>query len=272
MAVNWREFASQMDAQGFSAVAIHTAYHKEFRKCSCGVDVKAAVAHLEKAFGAPINFANTPFDDAAQKMYRELLAVADAFSRGQLDPVEFEQAMMRVLERGHLECHLAGQDMSSYDVSKVLAQIRSRQIVNAQNSYVRGFAYSLSIKDSRYWDAELNKWKEEAIRGRTASYLGRARGTAYDGFTSATPSGVLYDWRLGAVELHCSECPDLAAAGPWLKSEDTNQLDYPTLFTKPGECDTPCLYNCKCYLVNRATGLAGPAPFAFEETNDTIAA
>ena len=269
---NWKEFAAKLDSQGSSSVAIHSQYHKEFRRCSCGVDVKSAVELLTKAFGSPISFGNTPFEDAAERIYKKLIALGEAVASGRVSPYEFEELMMVILNDGHIDSHLAGQEMSGFSTYRILAERRGRQVAQAQVSFVRGFALALAQKDARYWDEVEGRFKTEPIVARTASYLGRTRGTAYDGFTVATPSNTLYDWRLGGVELHCTECPDLAAAGPWLKSEDTAQLDYPTLFTKPGECDTPCLYNCKCSLVNLASGAVGPAPFSFEEENDTIAA
>lgn len=227
--------------------------------------VHPAAAECIKAFGAPIIWQNDPFSDAASALYRELLALAEQVAAGTLRAESLEVRMMMALESGHIAAHAAGQEMSGFPVSQTLAARRGSLVAQAQNSYVRGLVTALIEQDPRYWDTEAREWREEPLRARMGSYVGRTRGTANDGWVSAAPAFTLYTWNLGAVEMHCSECPVLAADSPYLASADTGQLQYPTLYTKPGECDTPCLFNCTCTLSRASDGATGPQPFRFQD-------
>jgi hypothetical protein len=223
----------------------------------------AAIEAALKAFGAPIEWEVDPYGRAAARVYDELLRLASLIASGRLALEDVEPRMQELLERGHIASHLAGQQMSGYNPSETLAMRRGRQVAQAQNSYVRGLVTALVNRDPRYWDIETETWREDRLASRIGSYVGRTRGTAYDGWVSAAPAFTLYDWRLGAVEMHCEACPVIASAGPYLDSEDTGQLEYATLFTKPGELDTPCLFNCTCTLSRVSDGATGPLPFRF---------
>jgi len=224
----------------------------------------AAVQAALKAFGGAVDWRNDPYDDAARRVYDLLLALAEDIAKGRVLPQQVESRLMDILESGHVASHYGGQEMSGFTPSRILAQQRGRAVALGQNSYVRGLVTALLAKDSRYWSEEAGDWRQEPLQSRLGSYVGRTRGTAYDGWTSAAPPYMLYEWRLGGVEEHCEDCPTLSETGPWLSTEDTSQLQYPVLFTTPGECDTPCLFNCACHLERVADGATGPMPFRFK--------
>lgn len=218
-----------------------------------------------KAFGAPLAWDSTPFDDAARAAYGRLLQLAQDIASGRVSVDRVEPILMSILTTGHVDSHYAGQEMSGYVPSRVLAQRRGELVALGQNSFVRGLVTALDGLDPRYWDAEEGGWREDRLRARLGFYVGRTRGTAYDGWVSAAPGSMLYNWNLGAVEEHCDECPVLAGDSPYLGDGDTSQLRYPTLYTKPGECDTPCLFNCTCTLSRLTDGMEGPQPFKFRK-------
>lgn len=222
-----------------------------------------AAESAAKAFGAPVEWGADPFSGAARAAYAELVDLARAVATGALSIEGLEERMMAVLLAGHEASHYAGQEMSGFRPSQVLAARRGRQVALAQNSFVRGLVTALDGRDPRYWDEGAEEWRSLALEARMASYTGRMRGTATDGWVAAAPAQTLYAWRLGGAEEHCADCPTLAADGPYLGQGGTDQLAYPILYTKPGECDTPCLFNCKCRLERLSDGALSPEPFRF---------
>jgi hypothetical protein len=213
-----------------------------------------------KGFGVPMEWGKDPYSQAAEKIHNELLRVASFFMSGRLALEDIEARIQELLERGHTAAHLAGQQMSGYSPSVSKAIQAGHQAALGQNSYVRGLVTVLLSRDPHYWDADANQWRHESLASCFGSFVGRTRGTAYDGWVSATPNSRLYNWNLGVGEEDCEDCPDLAETGPWL-ANDTSQLQYPVLYTMPGDCETPCLITCTCTLSRVSDGVHGPPPF-----------
>jgi hypothetical protein len=139
--------------------------------------------------------------------------------------------------------HLAG-DLED-DINDLLRGMAAR---DAESYYLRGFLDALRARDPRYWDDENAAWDEGAIRARQDMYLGKMRGTANQAFVDHTPSELdEWWWIMSANEDHCAECPELQDLSPFTRD---------TLFTVPGASDTPCMYNCLCYL-KRGDGRRG---------------
>lgn len=272
--MNWNDFLKGLSdsERSRSNAWIHRKYWETLRPTSQPCSCKVAADAIVKSWSDPIEFGTTPFDRAAQDIYARLQELADAVSSGAMLPSEFEDAMMAILVDAHISAHEAGQVMSGYQPSAAVAKKRGTAIALGQVAYVRSFAKALAERDSRYWDDAENRWKRDAVSQRAGMYLGRTRGTATDGWIVAAPQAQLFDWTLGAVEVHCDDCPILAAGSPYLGVADTGQLDYPTLFTKPGEGDTPCLFNCKCHLVRLSDGAESPLPFQFQIEDENAAA
>lgn len=159
----------------------------------------------------------------------------------------FEQFDAILLE-GHTHAWQLGRNLAgdlSDDINDLLRGMDRR---DEESYYLRGFLEALRGKDARYWDEELDAWRDDAIKARQDLYLGKMRATANDAFVESTPPALdEFYWRLGAVEDHCAECPELAELSPYEKA---------TMFTHPGACDTPCKMNCTCYL-ERGDGVVG---------------
>lgn len=164
---------------------------------------------------------------------------------------EWAEDFARALARLHADAwrwgRLAnGEGGESADESDLLV---GRARLDAEARFVQRFAAQIG--------AGLGSEDEDGgaarIAARSRSYAGAARGTATEAFFSLAPEDERFRWVLGAVERHCSECPDLASRGLWRADE---------LFVWPGSNDTPCLFNCQCRLVRASDGLSSLPPFA----------
>lgn len=115
---------------------------------------------------------------------------------------------------------------------------------------------------SRYVNDEVNFFRRfmtavsreqrEGHQRRLELYGGAVDGSFWRGWLEGMPSNVVLDWRLGIAE-HCRGCLELAANSPYSKPGSGNN----PLPTVPRNGETPCLANCKCYLV----GTAGTAEY-----------
>jgi len=218
-----------------------------------------------KGFAQPIEWNSDPFEAAMRKYERELDQLAQAFLKGTVDAAEFEEEMADILRRMHIDCHYQGQVMADViPPSMTLAKVSGSRVAQAESQYARAFANDLAILSPKVWDEVEEAWRESVITLRTRSYMGRARGTATDGWQSASLPTDLVDWVLGKED-NCEQCPVMNAGNPWLASGSTSQFQYKTLFIRPGENLTPCKFNCGCHLVRHSDGKASPLPFSFAD-------
>ena len=219
-----------------------------------------------KGFAQPIEWSATPFEQALKKYDRELEQLTSAFLNGQVDALTFEEELVDILRRMHIDCHYQGQVMADViPPSMTLARFSGGRVAQAESQYARKFANELALMAANVYDQAAEQYRAEAIRLRARSYMGRARGTATDGWTSASLPSDLVDWVLGANEDHCPQCPYMADSGPWLLSGNTNQFDYRPLFIRPGENMTVCKFGCQCKLVRHSDGKTSPEPFSFAD-------
>jgi hypothetical protein len=116
---------------------------------------------------------------------------------------------------------------------------RGRQAADSETEFLRGFYDALDAQDPRYWDADAEEWRVDAVDQRARSYTGRMRGTANQAFLDESAADALFRWVLGATENHCEDCPYFAGLEPMARDE------WPTV---PGANQTPCLYQCTCWL------------------------
>lgn len=218
-----------------------------------------------KGFAQPIEWSGTPFEQALKKYDRELDQLTSAFLKGEVDALTFEEELVDILRRMHIDCHYQGQVMADViPPSMTLARFSGGRVAQAESQYARKFANELALMAANVYDQAAEQYRAEAIRLRARSYMGRARGTATDGWTSASLPNNLVDWVMGAED-HCEECPVMASNGPWLLQGSTSQFEHPTLFIRPGENLTPCKFNCGCYLVRKSDGVRSPKPFSFAD-------
>lgn len=218
-----------------------------------------------KGFAQPVEWGSDPFETAMVKYERELDQLASAFIKGGVTPEEFEEELTDILRRMHIDCHYQGQVMAdAVPPSMILARSNGGRVAQAEIQYARAFAGDLATFSPKVWDAVTEAWRESAIALRTRSYMGRARGTATDGWASASAPSDLIDWVLGKED-NCPRCPVMASDSPWLLSGSTTQYEYKPLFIKPGENLTPCKFNCGCYLRRHSDGALSPQPFSFAD-------
>lgn len=86
---------------------------------------------------------------------------------------------------------------------------------------------------------------------RSAMYASAVQGAFGLGAVDGGPPGELIEWRLGAAERHCLDCPLIAANGPYTRD---------TLPTWPRSGGTQCRSRCLCSLVFLPPKPGTPAP------------
>lgn len=218
-----------------------------------------------KGFAQPIEWSGTPFEQALAKYEKELNQITKAFLNGSLDAIAFEEELVDLLRRMHIDCHFQGQVMAdAVPPSMSLARFSGSRVAQAESQYARAFANELAILSPKVYDEIAEQFKADVITLRARSYMGRARGTATDGWTSASMPSDLVAWELGKED-NCPRCPVMAKDGPYLLQANTQQFEYPTLYIRPGENLTPCKFNCGCSLRRLSDGMTSPQPFSFAD-------
>lgn len=166
-----------------------------------------------------------------------LAEIAERLARGELLPRGWAEAVYEELLGGHTHSHRLGRlRIGNEDDLSLLDAIRGRERADAEAEFLLNFAQQ--IEDGKYTDEDGN-YDADKIARRSARYTGRMRGTANEAMREHAPQEAECWWILGAVEKHCSDCPQLYALSPFTKD---------TLFTVPGSNDQPCMFNCKCHL------------------------
>lgn len=177
----------------------------------------------------------------------------------------FGDEMIEALLKAHAEAHLLGQDkwgnsnqsMALGEANKVVrigkSVINPRTYdvtyIEPEADYVAGFVRDLIAKDKRYFDDDGPR--VDQILGRMRMYEGKLRGTEGWGVLDGGPINQLWEWQLGGTEDHCLDCPYLASLVPVRADE---------WFATPGECMTPCLWNCLCKMVAVGVQVETAAP------------
>lgn len=190
-----------------------------------------------------------PFIDLILDVDAAMVAVAREFAERGGD-IRFAAQFVEMLSDAHARAHLLGQ----FGVdSRMMAESRAYSVMFAGNNpeadFIEGFRRALEERDPRYFRDD--EWDADAITQRMRMYQGKIRGTQGWGLVDVAEPAAQFDWRLGAVEDSCADCPELAAVSPWFKE---------TLYTTPGSGDTPCLYNCACTLVRLTDQMSQSGP------------
>lgn len=139
---------------------------------------------------------------------------------------------------------IVGDDAAD-DVADRLA---ARAVMDTQSEFLLGF---LDKVESGGYDGD-DGLRGAAIQARAQMYPDALRGTTNRSMVENVPLEEAWEWRLGAVEENCADCPVLAGMSPWVGAE---------LAYVPGEGGTPCLSNCKCTLIRLSDGQAGIPPW-----------
>jgi hypothetical protein len=150
-----------------------------------------------------------------------------------------------ILFDGHVGSHIIGQEQSGLSAVKGVARLVGREKADEEAFFLRRFLADMIA--GRYTDDE-GEFDQDKALVRARLYQGKMRGTASQGFVDASPSDALFEWRLGAVEDHCPDCPELASIS------QSHPFRKDTMFQHPGDGSTPCLGNCKCHWVRISDG------------------
>lgn len=210
----------------------------------------AAKALREELF-LPKRPTQVDYDDMVRKRRRELRLITEQLARRDMTPRDWADRFDAILYTGHSRAWFLGRglsgDLRDFGADDRLAGIAAK---DKDSEFLQAFQDALDAKDPKYYDAD-GLLRQSAVMNRANLYLGRMRGTAGEAFVAASSDEDLFDWILGATEKHCDDCPALAALSPYTKD---------TLFSYPGDGDTECLGNCRCYLRRRRDRLASFKP------------
>lgn len=181
---------------------------------------------------------------------REMHAITDRLIAKEINVDDWADLMHAAILEGHTKGWQLGRHLSGDLEDDLNDLLRGLNKADAEKYYLQGFRDALLARDPRYWDEELEEFKE-SIKSRQDLYLGKMRGTANEAFVNKSPrNNREFDWVLGGTEDHCEDCPEFAADSPWQADE---------LFAYPGSGETQCKFNCLCHLV-RSDGVSGFKP------------
>lgn len=209
------------------------------------IDAAAELAWKQAA--QPILAEDDPFNRLMRICDADMQEIVAAFAASR-NPLQWSDDFNRLLMEFHARSHMIGAgDLASRTVSEAHAY----QVMNIgkggqsipEADFLLGFLNDLFDQDERYFK-EGEVVQDEILR-RMRMYQGKMRGSAGWGFVDVKPPITEFNWVLGAVEDHCEDCPYNAEVSPWFKE---------TLYTTPGSGDTPCLFNCKCWLEEAESG------------------
>lgn len=187
------------------------------------------------------------WQSVAKGLRSHVSKLSRAVQNDNMSAIEWRNRFDSVVRLGHINAHAAGQKIAGMQPFGVEAARAGNIAADLESEFIEGFFNDL--KDGAYLDKD-GVFRENKFISRMMMYVQKTRGTAYDGYVYGSP-GATFDWKIGAAEQSCEECPVWAQGGPY--TEDT-------LAILPGGGDTTCRTNCKCYLV-RHDGVVGPMPF-----------
>lgn len=190
------------------------------------------------------------FEGVLKRHRNDLQSLILQLNNGVLNIAEFGDEFYKLLLEGHGNTWALGRQRAG-DLSGIGDDdfLIARGIADGQSEFLNDFLNALETNPRyRYEDGTFNL---RIISNRSDMYVSRMRATASEAFVEASDSDEEFNWVLGAVEEHCGDCPELASISPWTAD---------TLFTHPGEGDTPCLTNCKCHLVRIGDGITSFKP------------
>lgn len=182
-------------------------------------------------------------DSAVEK----LDSLARQVTAGLMTPREWYDQFSNSLLDLHTDAWVLGRQRSG-DTSErdEFDDLAGRALMDQESAWLLNFYNDL--ENGRYGDP--GEMSEAAVTARSRLYAGKLRGSANRAFVESSDAEAEFDWVLGGVEKHCSDCPELADMSPWRKDE---------LGWTPGEGGTPCLTNCKCHM-ERTDGSTGFRP------------
>lgn len=194
------------------------------------------------------------YADLQNDTVRELVDLARQLHAGKLSTRQWYDDFSNTLARRHKDAWVLGRWLGGDDSAPdSIDDLIGRAKADAESQWLRSFLSDLET--DKYKDGE-GIYDLQRIAWRSRLYAGKLRGTANEAFVTSSDSDAEFEWILGGVEDHCSECPQYAEMSPWKKDE---------MFTWPCDGRTPCRTHCKCHLV-RHDGVAGFRPVKFDSS------
>lgn len=210
--------------------------------------VWAAVPSVLKASGTkPVTRpSQADFNAAMSKRMGNIHRAFDDFTAGKITDTELFDRMDSELFAGHAEAWALGRRRATGKGPKGVTVADRLMAVAAKDEEQEWLqAFQDDVKSGRY-QREDGTWMDGAMKTRAGLYVGKMRGTSNVSLVEHSPDDVEWAWVL-LPENNCQDCPRIAARSPYTKA---------TLFTHPGNGDTECLGNCKCFL-KRTDGVEG---------------
>lgn len=190
-------------------------------------------------------------------------------ARGELDPYTAGQQGVEAFSSFHAQAAALGRQLAGIDGEEVgeADDLLGSSASIAQAEFLANFTND--IQAGRYNDEETGEVSESAVNSRGFLYGAVLLGTANLAWANSVASGgstsdgganepiggggsaeqevLLFTWHDTGDERECSDCPGLAAGGPYTRE---------TLPTTPGAGATKCGGRCRCYLTT-STGRQG---------------
>lgn len=158
---------------------------------------------------------------------------------GEIGPRQFGELLAAVLEEAHTEAVVIGRQHAG-DPAPLEADDRAfaARIVDGEAEFLAGFVRDL--EQGRYEDRDGN-FRVVQAQQRAGYYSNRLTGSANEAWTlTLPPETTLIYWHLNqSAHSHCGDCPSLASRSPYASAE---------LPTRPGEGQTACIMQCRCWL------------------------
>lgn len=180
----------------------------------------------------------------SRNVLREL---AERLANGELTVREWAEEFYDELVHSHTAAWVLGRQRIGVSGDRDLMDIvAGRSIADSQADWLLRFMEAIEEGDPRYV-ADDGAIRADKVFNRSKFYTGRYRGTANEAMRDSAPIEAEAWWVLGAIEDHCSDCPQLEALSPY---------DRDTLFQVPGDNLTPCKFHCRCHIEWRLDGTA----------------
>ncbi len=158
--------------------------------------------------------------DLVEAFSSDVEALCDRLCTGKMGLIDWYKAMMRLIKRLHVAAAVAAGELQSE-----LVEARIREQFEYLEQYV-------------LWLAEQGKIDCGPLKFRAVMYGGAAWATYWLVVEALAVEATEVRWMLTFAE-HCDDCLELAARG-WMSKAELHQV--------PGDGETECLVNCRCYL------------------------
>lgn len=221
-----------------------------------GQSINPNIELAYKQAASPIIPTSDPFTRLMIECDGDMAKLAAELARSG-NGIAWFNSFQELVEKYHIESHVIGAGVNLQSI----ARGRAYQVLHLPGAsgltefdFMSQYLSDILDKDPRYF--KEGEWDADEILRRMRFYQGKMRGTAGWGFVDVQSPVADIFWEDTGSENSCEECPMFASLSPWSKE---------TLYTTPGGCETPCLFECECYL--RTEYGDSPKPVARKESD-----